>query len=110
MSKYFKVLTNVTTVIITFAFVIHHYFASEVHGLPNHVTTVIKGIAGRLPRMLEETILRLMFDLAHAESQGKSSDDDEDASDENKNNEDFDHGYNTGISQPTHSEIAQLRK
>ena len=38
-SKYFKVSTNVTTII---ASAIHHCFASEVHGLSNHVTAVIE--------------------------------------------------------------------
>ena len=86
-------------------------FASEADGLPDHVTAVIEGIADRPPRTLEETIRRLIFDLARAESQGESSDDyEEDASDEDEIDEDFDYGYDTGISQPTHFEIEQLRK
>ena len=85
-------------------------FALEADGLPDHVTAVIEGIADRPSRTLQETIRRLMFDLARAESQGESSDDDEDASDEDEIDDDLDYGYDTGISQPTHFEIEQLRK
>ena len=86
-------------------------FALEADGLSNHVTTVIEGIADRPPRTLQETIRRLLFDLARVESQGESSDDsEEEGSDEDEIGSDFDYGYDTGVSQPTHFEIEQLRK
>lgn len=86
-------------------------FALEADALPDHVTAVIEDIADRPPRTLEETIRRLIFDLARAESQGESSGDDgEEASDEDEIDGDFDYAYDTGISQSTHVEIEQLRK
>jgi len=72
---------------------------------------VIQGIADRPPRTLQETIRRLFFDLARAESQDESSDEhEEETSDEDEIDDDFDYGYDTGLSQTTHFEIEQLRK
>lgn len=86
-------------------------FALESDGLPDHVTVVIQGIADRPPRTLQETIRRLFFDLARAESQDESSDEhEEETSDEDEIDDDFDYGYDTGLSQTTHFEIEQLRK
>lgn len=85
-------------------------FALEADGLPDHVTAVIQDIADRPPRTLQETIRRLFFDLAREESQDESSDEhEEEASDEDEI-DDFDYGYDTGVSQPTHFEIEQLKK
>lgn len=85
-------------------------FALEADGLPEHVTTVIQGIADRPPRTLQETVRRLFFDLARAESQDDGSDEhEEDSSDEDEIDGDFDYGYDTGLSQPTRFEIEQLR-
>jgi hypothetical protein len=84
-------------------------FALEADGLSDHVTTVIQGIADRPPRTLQETIRRLLFDLARVESQDESSDEEE-ASDEDDIDGDFDYGYDVGLSQPTHFEVEQLRK
>jgi hypothetical protein len=86
-------------------------FALESDGLPDYVTAVIQGIADRPPRTTQETIRRLFFDLARAESQGESSDEhEEETSDEDEIDGDFDYGYDTVLSQPTHFEIEQLRK
>jgi hypothetical protein len=85
-------------------------FALEADGLPDHVTTVIQGIADRPSRTLQETIRRLFLDLARTESQDESSDDEEEASEEDDIDDDFDYGYDTGISEPTRFEIEQLRK
>lgn len=86
-------------------------FALEADGLPEHVTAVIQGIADRPPRTLQETIRRLLFDLARAESQDESEDEsEEETSDEGEIDGDFDYGYDAGVSQPTHFEIEQLRK
>lgn len=86
-------------------------FALEADGLPDHVPAVIEGIADRPPRTLEETIRRLTLDLARAESQGESSDEDEEeTSDEGELDGDLDYGYETGMTQPTHFEMEQLRK
>ena len=86
-------------------------FALESDALPDYVTVVIQGIADRPPRTLQETIRRLFFDLARAESQGESSDEnEEEASDDDEIDGDFYYGYDTGLSQPTHFEMEQLRK
>ena len=86
-------------------------FALEADGLPDHVPAVIEGIADRPPRTLQETVRRLILDLARAENQGESSgDDDEEASDEEEIDGDYDYGYDTGITQATRFEIEQLRK
>ena len=86
-------------------------FALEADGLPDYVTAVIQDIADRPPRTLQETIRRLFFDLARAEGQNESSDEHEgETSDEDEIDGDFDYGYDTGVSQPTHFEIEQLRK
>lgn len=86
-------------------------FALEADGLPEHVTTVIQDIADWPPRTLQETIRRLFFDIARAESQGESSDErEEESSEEDDIDGDLDYGYDTGISEPTRFEIEQLRK
>lgn len=72
---------------------------------------VIQSIADRPPRTLQETVRRLLFDLARAETQDESSDEhEEEASEEDDIDDDLDYGYDTGISQPTRFEIEQLRK
>ena len=86
-------------------------FALESDGLPDHVAAVIQGIADRPPRTLHETVRRLFFDLARAESQDESSDEhEEETSDEGEIDSDFDYGYDTGLTQPTNFKIEQLRK
>lgn len=72
--------------------------------------TVIQDIAERPPRTLQETIRRLFFDLSRAESQESSDEHEEETSEEEDIDGDLDYGYDTGISQPTHFQIEQLRK
>jgi hypothetical protein len=86
-------------------------FALEANGIPDYVATVIQGITDRPSRTLQETIRRLFFDLARAESQGESSDEhEEETSDEDDIDGDFDYGYDAVLSQPTRFEVEQLRK